>query len=215
MTYTQQDYLKIKRSWADKHTQTEVDASSLVRTFLDNKDWEYREQYLIEETGTYLDYLVKAPYEDGHIFFGIECKRLLGYATKATQFADYIEQAGAYAKHLKMPIFLGPYIEEFSPSDLYQGGTYLSPVSAAAIFGGRFNVGIMGYNNRYGIKIDIDNPCFVLRGSLFWHKDKFNSKRLNIVTTTGSKKVRIPLKIYKRKSYEKDRTERRDRRLVT
>lgn len=210
MAYSKEELTKLKRIWAERYTSTEVDASSLVRTFLDNKGWEYREQYFIKSMGTYLDFLVKAPYQNGHIFFGIECKRLLGYATKATHFADYVEQAGAYAKYLELPVFLGPYIDEFSPSELYVGGTHLSPVSAASIFGGRFNVGIMGYNNRYNIKIDIDDPCFVLRGSLFWHKDKFNPKRLNMVRTTGSKKVRVPLKIYKRKSNEKNITERRD-----
>lgn len=199
MTEIEEYYLKVKRSWADKRTSTEVDASSLVRTFLDNKGWEYREQYLIRSMGTYLDFLVKAPYEDGYIFFGIECKRLLGYATKATQFADYVEQAGAYAKYLELPIFLGPYINQFCPSELYSGGS-LSPVSAASIFGGRFNVGIMGYNNRYSVKIDVNNPCFILRGDIFWYNDKFNPRRLNVVKTTGSKKIRVPLKVYKQKS---------------
>lgn len=206
-----QELRRLKKIWADQHTSTEVNASSIVRRFLNGRGWDYKEQYPIKRTGMYLDYLVEAPYEDGYIFFGIECKKLLGYATKATEFANYVEQAGAYAKSLQIPIFLGPFIDEFSPSDLYLGGGGMTPVSAAAIFGGRFNVGIMGYNNRYGIKIDVDYPCFVLRGGVFWHEDKFNPKRLNVVTTTGSKKKRIPLKIYRRKNHEENRTERRDR----
>ena len=69
----------------------------------------------------------------------------------------------------------------------------------------------MAFSYRYLRGISPDNAMFALRGSAFWKDGKFNPKRVNIVTTTGSKKTRIPLRIYRRKKHEENRAERRDR----
>jgi hypothetical protein len=162
--------------------------------------WDFIQEYEIKSIGKYIDFYVKAPYEDGFIFFGIECKKQLSYKSKATELAGYVEQAGAYARELKAPVFIGPLIDHFTLSDMYVGGSRLSPISAANIFGGRFNVGIMGFSYNYGRQISPDNAIFALRGNAFWKDGKFNPNRVNIVTTTGSKKIRTPLRIYRKKN---------------
>jgi hypothetical protein len=76
-----------------------------------------------------------------------------------------------------------------SPSSAYVGGKNLDSVCALNIFGGRFNVGTLMFStNPY-------HPEFlILRGSTFWDAGSgFNQKRLNMVTSTGSKKQRTDL----------------------
>lgn len=204
-------YIQGCRYWADKITETEVEATKAVLDFLNQVGWDYIQEYEIKSIGKYIDFYVKAPYEDGFIFFGIECKKQLSYKSKATELAGYVEQAGSYARELQAPVFIGPLVDSFNLSDMYVGGSGLSPISAANIFGGRFNVGIMGFSYSYLRGISPENTIFSLRGSAFWKDGKFNPKRVNIVTTTGSKKTRTPLRIYKRKKHEENRAERRDR----
>jgi hypothetical protein len=200
------------RSWADSITETEIDATKVILIFLREVGWDYVQEYEIKSIGKYIDFYVKAPYEDGFIFFGIECKKQLSYDTNATEFAGYVEQAGAYARELQAPVFIGPLIDSFNLSDMYQGGPRLTSVAAASIFGGRFNVGIMGFSYSYSrLGIGTSTAIFTLRGSAFWKDGKFNPKRVNIVTTTGSKKTRTPLRIYRRKKHEENIAERRDR----
>lgn len=204
-------YLEKCRRWADNITETEVYATKVVLHFLAEVGWDYIQEYEIKSIGKYIDFYVKAPYEDGYIFFGIECKKQLSYSTNATEFAGYVEQAGAYARELQAPVFIGPLVDSFNLSEMYHGGPHLTSVAATSIFGGRFNVGVMGFSYRYLRGISPDNAIFALRGNAFWKDGKFNPKRVNIVTTTGSKKTRTPMKIYRRKKHEEDRTERRDR----
>jgi hypothetical protein len=204
-------YYQECREWADKITETEVDATKVVLHFLSEVGWSFMQEYPVKNTGKYIDFFVKAPYEDGFIFFGIECKKQLSFKTKATELAGYVEQAGAYARELQAPVFLGPLVDNFNLSELYRGGPSISAIAATNIFGGRFNVGVMGFSYRYGQEISVDNAMFTLRGDAFWSHDTFNPKRVNIVTTLGSKKTRTPLRIYKRKKHEENRAERRDR----
>ena len=204
-------YYQQCREWADKITETEIHATKVVLHFLSEVGWSFIQEYPVKNTGKYIDFFVKAPYEDGYIFFGIECKKQLSFKTKATELAGYVEQAGAYARELQAPVFLGPLVDNFNLSSLYVGGPRVSSIAAATIFGGRFNVGVMGFSYRYGQEISVNNAMFALRGNAFWKDGKFNPKRVNIVTTIGSKKVRTPLRIYKRKKYEENIAERRDR----
>jgi hypothetical protein len=201
-------YLQGCRYWADRITETEVDATKVVLDFLSQVGWDYVQEYEIKSIGKYIDFYVKAPYEDGYIFFGIECKKQLSFNTNATHLAGYVEQAGAYARELKAPVFIGPLVDSFNLSGLYVGGPYLSSIAAANIFGGRFNVGIMGFSYRYLRGISPDNAMFALRGNAFWKDGKFNPNRVNIVTTTGAKKTRTPLRIYRRKNNGKQHTSR-------
>ena len=204
-------YYQECREWADKITETEVDATKVVLHFLSEVGWSFMQEYPVKNTGKYIDFFVKAPYEDGFIFFGIECKKQLSFKTKATELAGYVEQAGAYARELQAPVFLGPLVDNFNLSELYRGGPSISAIAATNIFGGRFNVGVMGFSYRYGQEISVDNAMFTLRGDAFWSHDTFNPKRVNIVTTLGSKKTRTPLRKNKRKKHEENRAERRDR----
>jgi len=199
MATAREYYFQQCKNWADKITETEVGATEVILDFLYQVQWDFRREYPVKNTGKYIDFLVKAPYEDGYIFFGIECKKQLSFKTKATELADYVEQAGAYARELQVPVFLGPLVDNFNRSQLYQGGLSISPIAATNIFGGRFNVGIMGFSYRYGKEIALHNALFALRGSMFWAEEGFNPNRVNIVTTIGSKKTRTPLRIYKQK----------------
>jgi hypothetical protein len=211
MATAREYYFQQCKRWAEQITETEIDATKVILHFLSEVGWDFIQEYEIKSIGKYIDFYVKAPYEDGFIFFGIECKKQLSYKSKATELAGYVEQAGAYARELKAPVFIGPLIDHFTLSDMYVGGSRLSPISAANIFGGRFNVGIMGFSYNYGRQISPDNAIFALRGNAFWKDGKFNPNRVNIVTTTGSKKIRTPLRIYRRKKHEENRAERRDR----
>jgi len=174
--------------------ETEVKASGLVRNFLDRQGWDYKEQ-VNTGTGNRIDFVVDT-YDsmlDKQIKFGIECKRQMSthYANglAATALADYLEQSAAYSRGLNVPVFIGPVQTTASPSSSYVGGSNIDSVCALNIFGGRFNVGtLMFSNNPYHPEF------FILRGATFWDsRNGFNQKRLNMVTSTGSKKQRTDL----------------------
>ena len=172
--------------------KSEKEHSEDLRKFFYKNKWDYREQWTTS-TGNAIDFLVKAPYEGGHIFFGVECKKDMNTSTAATTFADHFEQAAAYAKDLKMPVFLGPVYFPGSSSAACLGGDKISSVSALNIFGGRMNVGTLIF--RTGFR-DIE-PYLMIRGDVFWDSNGFHADRLNYVVSTGSKKERVPLKIWK------------------
>lgn len=209
MATAREYYLRGCKNWAGKITETEASATEVILDFLYQVQWDFRQEYPVKNTGKYIDFFVKAPYEDGYIFFGIECKKQLSYNTNATELAGYVEQAGAYARELQAPVFIGPLVDSFNLSELYVGGPRVSSIAATTIFGGRFNVGVMGFSYRYLRTISPDNAIFALRGNAFWKDGEFNPNRVNIVTTIGSKKTRIPMKIYKEKS--KNETVLRDK----
>lgn len=174
--------------------ETEVKASALVRNFLDRHNWSYQEQ-VNTGTGNRIDFVVDT-YDsalDKQIKFGIECKRQMsphyGNGLAATALADYLEQAAAYSRALNVPVFIGPVQTTMSPSSAYVGGSNIDSVCALNIFGGRFNVGTLMFStNSYHPEF------FILRGATFWDADSgFNQKRLNMVTSTGSKKQRTDL----------------------
>jgi len=174
--------------------ETEVKASGLVRNFLERQGWDYKEQ-VNTGTGNRIDFVVDT-YDnmlDKQIKFGIECKRQMSThyenGFNATVLADYLEQAAGYSRSLNVPVFIGPVQTTMSPSSAYVGGPHIDSLRALNIFGGRFNVGtLMFSNNPY-------HPEFlILRGSTFWEaRSGFNQKRLNMVTSTGSKKQRTDL----------------------
>lgn len=174
--------------------ETEVKASGLVRNFLDRQGWDYKEQ-VNTGTGNRIDFVVDT-YDntlDKQIKFGIECKRQMSThyenGFNATVLADYLEQAAGYSRGLNVPVFIGPVQTTMSPSSAYLGGPHVDSIRALNIFGGRFNVGtLMFSNNRYHPEF------FILRGATFWDSHNgFNQKRLNMVTSTGSKKQRTDL----------------------
>lgn len=178
---------------------TEKEASDIVREFLNTHNWEYKEQYLTK-SGKAIDYYVKAPHDGGYIFFGIECKRDLDCETNATLLADYLEQARAYSIDLGAPVFLAPVLN-MDVSSLTMGGAQLKAMSALSIFGGRVNVGIMTRCERYYKGITDIEWIMTLRGAVFWRDswgyEGFNPKRLNMVSSTGSKKERKDIKIWR------------------
>ena len=174
---------------------SEADYSELLREFFSAQGWEYKEQYPTK-SGKAIDFVVKAPHDGGHIFFGVECKRDLHSETNVTSFADYLEQAAAYSVDLKMPVFLAPIMHYYSPSGLYSGGQNVRALNALCIFGGRFNIGLMA--NRLNYWDNVVTWFMVIRGAKFWDEQEgFNDKRLNMVCSTGSKKERKPLKVWK------------------
>lgn len=171
---------------------SENDYSVILRDLFDRMGWIYKEQYLTK-SGKAIDFVVKAPHDGGHIFFGVECKKDLNEKTNITTLADYLEQAQAYSEDLDMPVFLAPIMHGDSPSSLYLGGTKVPALNALTIFGGRVNVGVLA---RVGSHCNL--WYMVLRGSCFWkQKEGFNNKRLHMVCSTGSKKERKPLKVWK------------------
>jgi hypothetical protein len=194
-TYEQyQAEIKQKQKMFAPEYETEVKASGLVRNFLDRQGWGYKEQ-VNTGTGNRIDFVVDT-YDrilDKQIKFGIECKRQMsvhyGNGLAATALADYLEQAAAYSRSLNVPVFIGPVQTTVSPSTAYVGGSNVNSVCALNIFGGRFNVGtLMFSNSRYYPEF------FILRGATFWEAaNGFNPKRLNMVTSTGSKKQRTDL----------------------
>lgn len=176
------------------NVNTEARASQLLRDFFASTSWEYREQYLTKNNGV-IDFVVKAPHQDGYIFFGVECKRQLCNETNATELADHMEQAQAYSKNLNMPIFLGPVLTPDMGSSLWLGGHKMSSIAALNIFGGRVNVGTIIRTQRD--EYVTPRWCMVLRGDYFLAYDgRFNSARINMVSTTNSKKQREPMKIW-------------------
>jgi len=169
-----------------------------LRMFFEKNGWEFREEYEIKKSGKRIDFCVKAPYQDGHIFFGVECKRDLNDATNATVLADHFEQAVAYSRSLNMPVFLAPVMTQYSQSSLYAGGHKLRAMSALAVFGGRCNVGLLAINRSvWQNKVSV-NTYMILRGGSFWNEqDGFNPQRMQMVTSTGSSKDREDIKIWR------------------
>jgi hypothetical protein len=170
---------------------TEKAASNLVSELLDEKGWSY-EKEVKTTSGKAIDFVVTAMHEDREIKFGIEVKRQMSphypNGLAATTLADHLEQAAAYARDLNMPVFIGPVQTNKSPSSMYTGGKMVDSVCALNIFGGRMNVGtfIVG-NTWHG-----DKFFMILRGASFY-ENGFNQKRLNMVTSTGSKKERTDI----------------------
>lgn len=179
---------------------SEADCSQVLREFFNAQGWEYREEYEIKSTGKRIDFVVKAPCNGGHIFFGVECKKDITNETNIAVLADHLEQASAYAKALKMPVFLAPALNGGMASNLTAGSHQVNALNALTIFGGRFNVGLISnnmYTWNYGYNKQI-KYCMVLRGGYFWDEARgFNEDRLFMVGSTGSKKERIPLRIWK------------------
>lgn len=191
-TYEQhQAELKRKQQLFAADYATEKLASKLVSELLDEKGWSY-EREVKTVSGKAIDFVVTAQHEDREIKFGIEVKRQMSphypNGLAATTLADHLEQAAAYARDLNMPVFIGPVQSDKSPSSMYTGGKMVDSVCALNIFGGRMNVGtfIVG-NTWHG-----DSFYMILRGASFYEK-KFNPKRLNMVTSTGSKKERTDI----------------------
>ena len=168
---------------------TEKTASALVKSFLNKNMWQY-EQEVRTPSGKAIDYVITATHEDREFKFGIEVKRHLSKhydgGLHATTLADHFEQAAAYARDLNMPVFIGPFQTDKSPSASYIGGPdNLDSLRALNIFGGRMNVGSLVIGR---------NEYMILRGASFWEEGSgFNPKRLNIVTSTGSDKERTAI----------------------
>ena len=181
----------------EKRMNTEAEASEELEKFFQQQGWEYRKEW-VTKSGKAIDFLIKAPYGEGHIFFGVECKKDLDDKTNATILADYLEQASAYSKDLGMPVFLAPIFTREPPSSFFHGGRGITSLAGLTIFGGRFNVGVFAmrehwWNGGYG------KDCFfILRGGKFWDTHSgFNPKRLNMVCSNGSKKERREIKVWK------------------
>ena len=170
---------------------TEKAASNLVSELLDEKGWSY-EKEVKTTSGKAIDFVVTAYHEDREIKFGIEVKRHMSphfpNGLAATTLADHLEQAAAYARDLNMPVFIGPVQTNKSPSSMYTGGKMVDSVCALNIFGGRMNVGTFVVGNTW----HGDKFFMILRGASFY-ENGFNPKRLNMVTSTGSKKERTDI----------------------
>jgi hypothetical protein len=170
---------------------TEKAASKLVSELLDEKGWDY-EKEVKTTSGKAIDFVVTAMHEDREIKFGIEVKRQMSphypNGLAATTLADHLEQAAAYARDLNMPVFIGPVQTNKSPSSMYTGGKMVDSVCALNIFGGRMNVGTFVVGNTW----HGDKFFMILRGASFY-ENGFNPKRLNMVTSTGSKKERTDI----------------------
>jgi hypothetical protein len=180
---------------------TEKEASAFLKKIFDSQRWDYQEQYPTK-SGKAIDFYITDPRRG--ISFGVECKRRLthrgaGSETSATVLADHLEQASAYSKDLGVPVFIGPVLTNCSPSSMYTGGSDVDSICALNIFGGRMNVGtfcIRSFNFRLlelGIFPDNLEVYMILRGTTFWDCRGFNEKRLNMVSSTGSKKERVAL----------------------
>ena len=176
--------------------KTEAEISKELEEFFQQEGWEYRKEW-ITKSGKAIDFLVKAPYEDGHIFFGVECKKDLSHDTNASVLADHLEQASAYARDLDMPIFLAPIVTKDAPSALFFGHNNIDKLSALNIFGGRFNVGTLVRQERWWYGQKHVQWFSILRGGIFWDWRGFNPKRLNTVCSLGSEKKRKEMKIWK------------------
>jgi len=174
--------------------KTEAGATLLIRQFLNREQWSFEEQVSTPD-GNRIDFLVDT-FDNRlgkYVMFGIECKRQISehyeHGCNATVLADYLEQAAAYSRSLGVPVFIGPVQTNRSPSSAYLGGPHVDSLRALNIFGGRFNVGTMNFSNNQHTP-----EFFILRGATFWDTiNGFNPKRLNMVTSTGSKKQRTDL----------------------
>lgn len=177
--------------------KSENDYVEELRKFFFQSKWQYREQWGTK-SGNAIDFLVKAPHNGGHIFFGVECKKDMNTSTAATTFADHFEQAAGYAKDLEMPVFLGPVYFPGSANAACLGGHTIKAISALNIFGGRMNVGTLVYRTEFNSEYNYNNWYLVMRGDYFWEPPNgFNENRLSYVASTGSKKERVPLKVWK------------------
>jgi hypothetical protein len=171
---------------------TEADASQLLRTLFKEQGWTVNEQYRTP-SGVAIDFVIEAWQDDERIVFGVECKRQLSMWSEATRLADHLEQAAAYSRELDIPVFVGPFVSNSTPSSSYTGGAVVQSMCAFNIFGGRMNVGslivspLTSFQKKLGYT---PNWFMILRGSDFWQRGKFNKKRLNMVCSTGSKKQR-------------------------
>lgn len=175
----------------------EKQISEQLKVFFKEQRWEYREEWPTK-SGKAIDFLIKAPYDGGHIFFGVECKRDLNEHTNATILADYLEQASAYSKDLNLPVFLAPVFTNKSPSNFYFGDRDISRLAGLNIFGGRFNIGTLIKQERWWDGVKYIHWFMILRGGSFWNDEEgFNPKRLNMVCSTGSEKQRKELKVWK------------------
>ena len=182
-----------------RELHNEAGASSWVKGVLDEQKWDYQTEAAAGEGR--IDYFVKTP----RCNFGIEVKRdLFSENLKMTTMADYFEQAASYARALEVPVFLGPVIVDHSlPSATYIGGTTAKALAAFNIFGGRVNVGTLVFFNGTG-KYSPNYWGMILRGGVFWSGNPqgrygcdeygFNSRKLSVVSSTGSKQTRDPLK---------------------
>ena len=176
--------------------ETEKNAVEMLKDLIVSQGWDFREQYETK-SGKLIDFVIKAPYSGGHIFFGVECKRRTNDETHATELADYLEQAAAYSRDLDMPVFVGPVLSNSRGCQLYQGGSELKSLAAFNIFGGRFNVGAIVRNPPMN-RISHSEWSIVLRGDMFWETETgFNPQRLHMVCSKGSKLERKPMKIWK------------------
>ena len=181
---------------------TEKEASEFLKKIFDEQGWSYQEQYPTK-SGKAIDFLVTDP--ETNISFGVECKRRLTHRnsrngeTNATVLADHLEQASAYSKDLGVPVFIGPVITTCSPSSMYTGGLTVDSICALNIFGGRLNVGTFCVRIDNSLLMDLGiypdkfDAYIILRGATFWDVRGFNEKRLNMVSSTGSKKERVDL----------------------
>ena len=180
--------LKRKQELFATDYKTEKDAADLVRNLINAQGW-YGEEQVKTKNGKAIDFVVHAWHEDRQIHFGIEVKRQMSEfypnGLAATTLADHLEQAAAYARDLNMPVFIGPVQTNKSPSSMYTGGKMVDSVCALNIFGGRMNVGTLVVGNTW----HGDKFFMILRGASFY-ENGFNPKRLNMVTSTGSKKER-------------------------
>ena len=178
--------------------ETEAEASKELIKFFNQQGWGFRKEWPTK-SGKAIDYLVKAPHDGGHIFFGVECKKDLNQKTKATVLANYLEQASAYSRDLNMPVFLAPVVS-IGNNGFTTGGANLDALDALTIFGGRMNVGILVRENyNWYTAIGHSHRWFmVMRGAKFWDGYRgFNQDKLNLVCSTGSAKERIPLKVWR------------------
>jgi hypothetical protein len=177
--------------------KTEIEVSQELARFFDIQGWEYRKEW-VTKSGKAIDYLVKAPYDGGHIFFGVECKKDLTHTTNATILADYLEQASGYSKDLGMPVFLAPIKTGAAPSAFYHGGRSIDGLAGLTIFGGRFNVGVIVHQTRHYYGEKHEASYLILRGGNFWEsRTGFNPKRLHMVCSTGSAKERKEIKVWR------------------
>ena len=183
---------------------TEEECSAFLRDQFKQRGWKYKEQFKTSSNKA-IDFLIKARHNGGYIFFGVECKKDMDELTPATTFADHFEQARAYAQDLKMPVFVGPIFTRADPSGSYKGGAEISAIAGFNIFGGRSNVGSLIFQVDWNNDRLVRAQYAIMRGDIFWSSDKnnrhtcengFNPKRLNVVSTTGSKRERVTMKVW-------------------
>jgi hypothetical protein len=179
----------------------EAFASNIVRKYLNSKKkdgWRYEEEYELKSGWARLDYLVKAPYEGGHIFFGIECKKALSRYTSWSDLAKYFEQMVAYQTRpdVSYPIFLAPIVEDENINNFYKkypSYTNLNNIQVFDRLAGRLNVGVMYMSRTKG------NWGATLRlrdGTYYSDHRGFRKDRLKISVTKNSHITRVPQKIW-------------------